>query len=214
MPQTLRRRLADLQTVASGSLVALYREVSSLAEARVALSDVLPKVVQTYGEAAAYVAAEWYTEVRAKAGARTFFEAIPADVGRRGTDELAAWATSTASDLDSLSALVAGGLQRRISDVARETVMGSTFADPSAVGWQRQAAGGCSFCVMLAGRGAVYSEATADFASHDHCQCQAVPLFEGAEPIDVKPYQRSARDISDTDRARVRKWIATHDLPQ
>jgi hypothetical protein len=30
---------------------------------------------------------------------------------------------------------------------------------------------------MLIGRGAVYSEATADFQSHDHCNCQAEPAW-------------------------------------
>jgi hypothetical protein len=35
----------------------------------------------------------------------------------------------------------------------------------------------CSFCRMLAGRGAVYHEGTASFESHDHCACSAEPVF-------------------------------------
>jgi hypothetical protein len=62
---------------------------------------------------------------------------------------------------------------------------------------------------MLIGRGAVYSEATADFAAHDHCKCSAVPAFDG-EPRPVKPFTPSLREATDADRARVREYLATH----
>jgi hypothetical protein len=35
----------------------------------------------------------------------------------------------------------------------------------------------CDFCEMLADRGAVYGEASADFEAHDHCSCSAEPVF-------------------------------------
>ena len=53
----------------------------------------------------------------------------------------------------------------------------SSTTDPKARGWQRVGVGECDFCSMLIGRGAVYSEATADFLSHDHCHCYAEPAF-------------------------------------
>lgn len=71
-----------------------------------------------------------------------------------------------------------GSLSRLVLDGGRETVRESTLADPRAVGWQRVGAGGCDFCQMLIGRGDVYSEATADFESHDHCACFAEPVFD------------------------------------
>jgi hypothetical protein len=72
---------------------------------------------------------------------------------------------------------VAGGLQRIIANADRQTIQASSIADPGARGWAREGSGNCDFCAMLIGRGAVYTEATADFDSHDHCGCIAVPAF-------------------------------------
>jgi hypothetical protein len=35
----------------------------------------------------------------------------------------------------------------------------------------------CDFCSMLADRGAVYGEASAEFEAHDHCSCSAQPVY-------------------------------------
>jgi hypothetical protein len=111
-------------------------------------------------------------------------------------------------------------MQRRIANFSRQTVMGSSVADPKARGWQRVGAGECKtgFCDMLIGRGAVYSEASADFAAHDHCKCSAAPAFDG-EPRPVKPYTVSPRrtidpetgkPVIDANFLRAKEWIATH----
>jgi hypothetical protein len=73
---------------------------------------------------------------------------------------------------------VEGGLQKLVGDMHRQTVVRSLAADPQAKGWARQTTGkSCAFCVMLAGRGAVYSARTANFSSHNHCDCMAVPKW-------------------------------------
>lgn len=208
-PATLRRSVDQLVGFANRDLSALWRQVNDAAQARVALMDVLPALVETYGQAAATLAAQWYDEARAKADIGGSFQGIPVGPSDRGAQALAGWATSTANDMSTLEALVLGGLQRRIGDAARETVMGSAIADPKATGWQRQAFGGCEFCQMIAGRGAVFSEASADFASHDHCGCVAVPAFDGRQRP-VKPYTPSLRTATDADRARVREYLRTH----
>lgn len=60
----------------------------------------------------------------------------------------------------------------------RETITATTRADPRARGWARvTSAKACDFCSMLAGRGAVYGEATADFQAHDGCSCSAEPVY-------------------------------------
>lgn len=71
----------------------------------------------------------------------------------------------------------AGAASRLVLDAGRDTIRRTTVADPRTRGWQRVTSGGCDFCSMLAGRGAVYTEATADFASHDHCACSAEPVY-------------------------------------
>ena len=56
---------------------------------------------------------------------------------------------------------------------------GSRLVLTEATGKYRRVAGGsaCDFCLMLEGRGAVYSVRTADFTAHDHCACSAEPVF-------------------------------------
>jgi hypothetical protein len=190
-------------------MAALWRQVSNAVEARIALQDVLPALAQTYGQAAASVAADWYDEAREAAEVSGGFRAIPASLEDQGSDALALWASEKGSDLASIQALVEGGLTRRIFDWSRQTVMGSALADPKADGWQRTGVGSCAFCAMLIGRGAVYSEATADFASHDHCNCDATPAFSG-KSRPVKPYKPGPRHGSEADFDRAKAWIANN----
>jgi len=207
----LRDGVQGLVGYAERDLSALWREVRTAAEARVALHDILPALIDTYGAAAATLAANWFDDLREKVGVAGSFYAIPADIPDSGAHSLVGWATSEASDLNSLQALILGGMQRRIANFSRQTVMGSSIADPKAKGWQRVGVGECKtgFCDMLIARGAVFSEATADFAAHDHCKCSAVPAF-GGEPRPVKPYTPTLRNVSDVDRARVREYLRTH----
>lgn len=210
----LRSGVTALTTLANADLAALWRQVSTAAQAREALRDILPALVETYGSAAATLAADWYDEARLKAGIGGSFTAIPAEIGDAGTDELARWGVDplfkAEPDWVSAQSLIQGGLQRRIANVSRVTVAESSIADPSADGWQRTGSGECAFCAMLIGRGAVYSESTADFASHDHCNCAAVPAFRGL-PRPVKPYTPSDKNITDADRERVSAYLRGED---
>lgn len=206
----LREGLIGLFRLASGDVGKVWGQVSTFAEASAALGDLLPPLLRQYGLAAGALAADWYDSVREQAGVPGRFTAIPADPGPLGADVLIDWARGTSSDLSSFRALVEGGAQRRVANVARQTITGSSIVDPHARGWQRVGIGkNCEFCEMLISRGAVYSDGSADFASHDHCNCQAVPAFRG-EPRPVKPYTPSLRGSTDADRARVRAWIATN----
>lgn len=73
---------------------------------------------------------------------------------------------------------MSGAVSRHVLNAGRDTLILSTAADKRARGWRRITdANPCSFCSMLAGRGAVYSADTADFQAHDHCGCTAEPTF-------------------------------------
>lgn len=211
----LRNAVDGLHVLAANDLRALWRQITNPDDARQALEDVLPLLVRTYGLAAATVAADWYDDLRDDLNVDRRFSAIVAELDDSGADALARWGIAplfrSEPDWDAAYTLIDGGLQRRIANGARETIRSSSVADPSADGWQRSASGGCSFCQMLAGRGAVYTEATADFSSHDHCRCHAVPAFAGRERP-VRPFTPSERVVTDADRARVREYLATHDV--
>lgn len=204
----LRSNQASLAGLAADDLMALWRQVSNAAEARIALFDVLPKLIETYGSAAASLAADWYDEARSELDIKGGFRAVPADLGDQNAASLIAWATDKGTDLDTVLTLVNGGVQKRIAMFSRLTIAGSSIADPHAGGWQREGAGECDFCEMLISRGAVYSEDTADFGAHDHCHCIAVPAFSGM-PRPVQPFKPSVRQ-SKTDQQRARQWISDH----
>lgn len=174
----LRRDVALLVGEAESDLAGMWRHIETPQQAEAALRDVLPALITTYGSAAATVAADWYDDVRDRAGVRGSFRAIPAEIPEPGAQALVGWALAEASDLPGFQTLILGGAQRRITNFSRLTVTGSSIADPRAVGWQRVGGGSsCDFCSMLLGRGAVYSESTADFEAHDHDQCGAEPVW-------------------------------------
>jgi hypothetical protein len=174
------------------------------------LHDTMPALLERYRLTAASIAADLYDLERQAVGAKGLFSAIVPDLGDGGANELVGWATSTAKTPDSLTELLQGGFDRRLWQSARSVYMTSSIADPAARGWQRETDGAaCGFCIMLASRGTVYSEAAADFASHDHCGCTAVAAWDGTEKP-VKPFTPSSRSISDADRARARQWIASN----
>lgn len=176
-----RSGVAALAALAARDLAPLWRVAQTPQQARDALMEVLPALVAKYGSAAAALAADWYDNLRDEAGARGRFQANPVELERTGAEALAGWGVGPlfAADPDWLTSqtLITGGLQRRIANAARDTVTTASVTDPGSIGWKRTGRGECAFCRLLIGRGAVYTEATADFRSHDHCNCAAVPLF-------------------------------------
>lgn len=184
--------------------------------ARDALLDFLPTLTAAYGDAAATVAADWYEDVREAAGARGVFyadlaEPVPAEQvqaqTRFGASHL--WTPTPISTRDFLVGVVSKAVQQPGWD----TVTRNAGRDNAAEGWRRVTrAGACKFCRMLEGRGAVYKETTATFASHGSCSCAAVPEFgTGADEADVIAYVASKRTPSEADRQRVRDYLASID---
>lgn len=109
----------------------------------------------------------------------------------------------------------AGAVARLVLDGGRGTIQKTLAADEHAAGWRRLVSShACDFCGMLAGRGAVYAAATADFASHDHCACMAEPAYD-VDLRQVRDYTPSTRRAADPDvqRARhdaTREWLRSN----
>lgn len=205
----LRDAVKGITRHASIDLSALWRQVTDAAQAQEALHDILPALIDTYGVAAATLAADWYDQAREKAGIRGRFTATPSDIADTGAHALVGWALKEATDYPAFQTLIEGGIERRIANFSRLTVTSSSVADPEARGWQRVGTGECGFCAILIGRGAVYTQETADFAAHDHCHCSATPAWNGL-PVPVKPYVPTNRNVTAADRARVREYLRTH----
>lgn len=162
--------------LADRDLSRLWRLVAEGASAKTALHDLLPAIVSQYGAMGAALAAEWYDDLRAKAGARGRFEAVPVESGDRGAHALIGWALDTATDDAGLQALILGGVQRRIADHLRETVAASSIVDPAAQGWIRVGRGECDWCQQYLD-GEVRMVEGYDFPAHDNCNCSVEPAF-------------------------------------
>jgi hypothetical protein len=95
--------------------------------------------------------------------------AIKSNVGR-------GMALSTA--MRTASVTTSRAAMRHVLNGGRETITATTRSDRRARGWQRVTSGdACSFCSLLASRGAAYGEDTADFQAHDGCSCSAEPVY-------------------------------------
>lgn len=178
-----------------------------------ALFELLPGIIDTWAMAAGSFTADWYDNRREQAKIKKAFFAIVPDLGDTGATQLAMWGAAPLTqlnkppDFDLARSRVEGGLQRRITNHSRQTVITSSLKDPEALGWQRVSRpDGCGFCRMLAGRGAIYSEKGAAFGAHDYCHCYATPAW-GGQPVPVRPFKPTGRNITDADRARTREWI-------
>jgi hypothetical protein len=77
---------------------------------------------------------------------------------------------------------LSGAVGRDVLNGSRDTIMETGRADSQFTGWSRVTGGDpCSFCAMIASSGPRYfSEDTAGFEAHDHCDCSAEPYSEGS----------------------------------
>lgn len=166
--------------------------------ARDVLLQVVPALVDSYGDAAATVAAEWYDDMRAAEGVRGRFRALPQPSpyqdAAEGTVRRAAGALFTDSPEPALAALAAKAPKYALA-AGRQTVITSSERDPDSRGWKRVTrAGSCKFCQMLAGRGGVYTKGSVHFASHDDCNCASAPVWDRDAPeVDAPVYEASRR---------------------
>ena len=209
-PQSLTSVLLQLSAAGLADLNQLWG--LSPSELAVALFDILPGLVDTWAEASAAAAADWYDELRDQKEISGKFNAIVEPLGDLGAYDLAGWAVQALSlpEPDVLSAKwrIEDGFQKSLVNAANLTVTGSAAEDPNAKGYMRRTRpGACKFCIMVASNGAIYTKKSATFACHGHCYCEAVPAW-GGEPIPVKPYKPAQRPQTAKQKARVKKWIA------
>jgi hypothetical protein len=223
--EELAAHRVDLETLLSLALAEVASVWQGLVsgsadQIRDGLAAALPGLVETYGSAAATLGADWYDAMRDIAGAPGRFRAIPISLPvQEQLDTLVGYATqplfpkdpTVAPDPETARTLVEGSFQKLVGDMDRDTVRGSLIRDPQARGWARQTTGAsCPFCVMLAGRGSVYRAETALFASHNNCDCIAVPVF-GGDPRPVKDYTPSPKlrtqEQRDKNNRRLREYL-------
>lgn len=182
---------------------------------KTALLAAAPEIVAYYSDGTAALAADHYDDLRAAADPPRRYVAEPVVNLRPEKVEVGVlWAVGPLyqeqPDLDLTLTRVSEVIQLETARPFRHTITTNTHRDPSAQGWRRIAEGGCKFCRMLAGRGAVYKADTARFASHPHCNCSAAPVFDGqpGPEADAMQYVASKRTRSPSEKQALRDFLA------
>jgi hypothetical protein len=221
-PDLIRNGLMSITGAAVSDIRKAVRRARTAQELRGALFAVAPLVVGSYSDGSSALALEWYEERRDEAAPDRPFSPSPIrlvtddDVKAMVAENTIALRDATADTAAAATAtslqLVAGGIQKQVAAGFWDTITTNTSADPSAVGWQRYArAGACKFCVMIAGRGSVFTETTANFAAHKACHCVAGPSFDPDAPrATAMQYVASKRDRTAKERADLRAYLNTN----
>lgn len=216
------RRALNLvaDTAVATALELLQSTSGSPEQRRYELLSGVPEVVGYYSDGSAALAADFYDDERIAANVRgSFTTQLIVNDRVVKTRRAIVWAAEPlfVGDESLAGKRLAEVVQIETARPYRDTITGNTEKDPQAIGWRRVASGGCKFCAMLAARGAVYTEATARFASHEHCHCTAAPAFVGYDgpQASTVQYVASRRSRTPAQRAQLRQYLTEHfpDLP-
>jgi hypothetical protein len=210
-PEHARRALTLVTTAAVDTAAKLVTD--DLARTQAVLLEAAPEIVAYYADGTAALAADHYDDLREAANPPRLYVAEPIVTLREEKIRTGvAWAAEPLADQDRALTLsrLAEVIQLETARSFRDTITTNTQRDPSAVGWKRVTAGGCKFCRLLAGRGAVYRADTARFAAHPHCGCTAAPVFDGqpSEEASVMQYVASQRKRTPGQQQALRDYLA------
>ena len=181
--------------------------------------DAVAALVARYSQVSATLGADFYDGERAAAGVPGTFTVPLADAPPpEQTSNSLRWATKDVWDrdvdvatdaqtepldvrLDAAMKKADGAIERLVLNSGRDTVLEAVKRDPQAVAWARGAAlGCCSFCALMATRGATYH--TADTAGrdanvrfegdgeakfHNWCRCVVIPVYRG-QAFELSPH--------------------------
>ncbi|MFD7861862.1 hypothetical protein [Streptomyces sp. NPDC059783] len=199
----------------------------------------MQEVIDQYARVSAALGAEFYDGQRAAAGVPDGFTVPVADPPPpEQTEASLRWASKDVWErdpddpattdaqreplevrLDQAEKKAEAVAQKLVTDTGRGTVQEAVRQDRQATAWARAAAlGACSFCKVLASRGAVYKQNTAGFQAHDGCHCGVIPVFRG-QRFELSShaaewerlYREYAAPYSGNQLARFRRALAEHD---
>ena len=189
-------------------------EGATVAEKREAAKLIMEGFVQGYDDVAAEFAAQWYDDLAERNGARLQRAVTMTTYRPESVDTVARYqAKKLVKGGDAAFARACGEYARNdalrslnetiISNVGRDKDRGVRFARVP-TGFET-----CTFCIMLASRGAVYHtrKSAGEFKRfHRHCDCKVVPgfeddpdaeLVEGVRPEELRDLYARFKEIDD-----------------
>lgn len=199
----LRRAQSELSRRVRRELALLAGSMTGRPEAiRDLLVEAVPLLVAEYGDVAATVAAEWFEDVY---GARA---TMATPIGREFVEQGVRFTAGHLFQENPAATLAALDvkLDSWIKQPGRDTVRLS--AGRHGYGWARVPTGAktCSFCLVMASRGAVYSSRSGaggdghDF--HGDCDCQTIAVRDdtdypdGYDPDELYDLYSASRDAA------------------
>jgi hypothetical protein len=199
LAQLYRQRQMAIALAASRAVAAIWQhriDPAHMADSWASIRDVVLNLVRQYFQASAADSASTYEQMRVQAdlGHRPIRMAelpqreLERVVDSQGIGRFFQTLPTVPDDLSQAAATAEESLQASSARLSlkggRQTMTQAVHSDPKAEGWERTISStACSFCSMLASRGAVYrNEKSADFRAHDHCNCTAIPVFDGQDP--------------------------------
>lgn len=208
----LRGANKQLQSLVEAEVADLFMMLAEhdLEDAQSILHQMLPELVNEYGQIAQATAAEWYESTY---GARAYMldsgtpaAAVHSNVGYQASQAAEGGLVTRLANIQSAAV-------RHVRNQGRQTITHS--AERNGAGWARvpQGAKTCAFCLMLASRDAdlLYRSRRAaekrssdgkDF--HDDCNCEAVQINswddypEGYDPATYYEIYNSAANAADS----------------
>jgi hypothetical protein len=183
---------------------------------RDALLDFFPELIAAYGDAAALLAADFYDALRdVPPSAARFTATLAAPPVSARAQASARWGLTPlfGADPSPVQALsnLSGVVQRLVLQSGRDTISAAAFRDPVRTAYARVPTGTetCKFCVMLASRGAIYSDAaSAGDGNKYHGDCDCVPT-----PIRRKSDFPEGHDVREFERLYVEGSGVGRDIP-
>lgn len=202
-------------------------EGATVAEKREAAKLIMEGFVQGYDDVAAEFAAQWYDDLAERNGARLRQAVTMTTYKPKSVDEVARYqAKKLVKGGDAAFARACGEYARNdafrslnetiISNVGRDKDRGVRFARVP-TGFET-----CTFCIMLASRGAVYHtrKSAGEFKHfHRHCDCKVVPgfeddpdaeLVEGVNPEELRDLYVRFKEIDDCGLPRIQEDALKH----
>nr|DAJ16652.1 MAG TPA: minor capsid protein 2 [Siphoviridae sp. ct8LQ5] len=200
---------------------------ATVAEKREAAKLIMEGFVQGYDDVAAEFAAQWYDDLAEREGARLQQAVTMTTYRPESVDTVARYqAKKLVKGGDGAFARACGEYAR--NDALRslnETIISNVGRDRSAgVRFARVPTGfeTCTFCIMLASRGAVYHtrKSAGEFKHfHRHCDCKVVPgfeddpdaeLVEGVRPEELRDLYVRFKEIDDYGLPRIQEDALKH----
>lgn len=192
---------------------------------RAQLFEVVPPLVDKWGSVASAAAAEWFEEFRVFEGVTGPYRAsLAAPVLHDRVTSRLGFATREAGHLFAgQDAMFAEFLALMVNEYAlepgHETIMENTHRSGAAYARVPEP-GACTFCLMLASRGFVYTKQTVTGTKdgqrfHGFCRCHGMPVWDetrarvkyGYDPERLESDYESARDQGNGEiSSTLRQW--------